>query len=132
MAGVRGQVSITWQHKSAAAQPFTNVISLSQDGVVEKQGKFASRGVRAARTAPDSFVLELDEVTPSDSGVYQCSVSEWQTNSKTFSQSAATTVNVAPIRKIHACLPLSKDIHFAQADGAETHPADKSILDKLS
>lgn len=103
---VEGQLSVTWQHKSTSttATPFTNVISLSQEGVTEIGGSFTSRKVRATRPAADTFTLELDEVTLSDSGVYQCAVSEWKTNSKTNSQSQAATVEVTPLGKM--CLHL--------------------------
>ncbi|XP_035459820.2 immunoglobulin superfamily member 3 [Scophthalmus maximus] len=96
--GVQGQLSVSWQHKltSTSTTWFNNIISLSQEGVMEIEGSFRSRKVRATRPATDTFMLELDEVTPSDSGVYQCSVSEWKTNSKTHSQSQTTTVTVAP------------------------------------
>lgn len=105
--GVNGQLSITWQHKSTATSTaiFTKVISLSQEGVTEKAEEFMSRKIKATRPAIDTFTLELDEVTPSDSGVYQCDVSEWKINTKTNSQSQTTSVTVAPAGKI--CLHLS-------------------------
>ncbi|XP_047456388.1 immunoglobulin superfamily member 3-like [Mugil cephalus] len=110
VSGVKGQVSITWQRKATDVQPFADVISVGQDGIVEKGGEFKSRSVSATRPTTGTFVLELDEVTPSDSGVYQCSVSEWQTNSKTFSQSAAATVNVVPIEsKLSVALLIRKN-----------------------
>ncbi|XP_036964951.1 immunoglobulin superfamily member 2-like [Acanthopagrus latus] len=95
--GVNGQLSVTWQHKATSAAIFTNVISLSQEGVMETAGEFSRRRVRATRPATDTFTLELDEVTPSDAGVYQCAVSEWKTNSKTNSRSQTATVTVAPV-----------------------------------
>ncbi|XP_035031376.2 immunoglobulin superfamily member 3 isoform X1 [Hippoglossus stenolepis] len=95
--GVKGQLSVTWERQSTSTTLFENIISLSQEGVMEIEGEFASRRVRAARPATDTFTLELDEVTPSDSGIYQCSVSEWKTNSKTHSQSKTSTVTVSPI-----------------------------------
>lgn len=97
--GVKGQLSVTWLHKSSStpSAPFTKLISLSQEGVVEKADGFMSRKVRAVRPAAGNFTLELDEVTPSDSGVYQCDVSEWNTNSKTYSQSHTASVTVTPI-----------------------------------
>ncbi|XP_033965582.1 immunoglobulin superfamily member 3-like [Pseudochaenichthys georgianus] len=95
--GVKGQLSVTWQHKSTSTSGaiFTKVISLSQEGVVEK-AEFMSHKVNAMRTAADTFILELDEVRPSDAGVYECAVSEWESNSKTNSQSQTTTVTVVP------------------------------------
>ena len=102
--GVNGQLSVTWQHKATSAAIFTNVISLSQEGVMETAGEFSRRRVRATRPATDTFTLELDEVTPSDAGVYQCAVSEWKTNSKTNSRSQTATVTVAPVGKSSICV----------------------------
>lgn len=98
--GVKGQLSVTWQRKSTSTSGaiFTKVISLSQEGVVEK-AEFMSHKVNATRTAADTFILELDEVRPSDAGVYECAVSEWESNSKTNSQSQTTTVTVVPSGK---------------------------------
>jgi len=102
---VNGQLSVTWRRKpaSASAAAFTSVIGLSQQGVTEKAGEFMSRKVRATRPATDTFTLELEEVTLSDSGVYQCAVSEWKINSKTNSQSQDATVTVAPTGKMCPC-----------------------------
>lgn len=97
--GVKGLLSVTWQHKasSTATAAFTRVISLSQEGVMEKAEEFMSRKIRATRPAADSFTLEFDEVTLADSGVYQCTVSEWKTDkTKTNSQSQTATVTVDP------------------------------------
>lgn len=72
---------------------------------METAAEFMSRKIKATRPATDTFTLELDEVTPSDSGDYQCAVSEWKINSKTNSQSQTATVTVAPAGKI--CLSVS-------------------------
>uniref|UniRef100_A0A3Q3XIW3 Ig-like domain-containing protein n=1 Tax=Mola mola TaxID=94237 RepID=A0A3Q3XIW3_MOLML len=95
--GAQGQLSVTWQHKAAATPTaaFASVVSLNQEGVMEKAAELKSRKVKATRAAADTFILELDEVTPSDSGVYQCAVSEWKINSK-ISQSRTANVTVAP------------------------------------
>lgn len=97
--GVKGQLSVTWQYKSSStpAALLTNVISLSQEGVIEETQEFRSRKARATRPAANIFIFELDEVKPSDSGAYQCAVSEWKSNSKTYSQTQAATVNVTPL-----------------------------------
>ncbi|XP_042350928.1 immunoglobulin superfamily member 3-like [Plectropomus leopardus] len=96
--GVKGQLSVTWQRKSTLTSTavFTDVIGLSQEGVMEKAEEFKSREVKAMRPTIDTFTLELDEVTASDSGVYKCAVSEWKIHSKTNSHSQTATVTVAP------------------------------------
>lgn len=111
--GVRGQLSVTWQHKptSTPAAAFTNIISLNQEGVMEKGAEFSRRNVTAVRPAVDTFTLELDGVTPSDSGVYQCAVSEWKINSKIISQSHTATVTVTPTGKISPHMGHSSVIH---------------------
>lgn len=110
--GIKGQLSIIWQRKSASTSVniLTDVISLNQGGVMEVAGEFKERNVKATRPATDTFTLEMDEVTPSDSGVYQCDVSEWTIKSKsdiqkTNSQSQTAAVTVTPMGK--ACLSLS-------------------------
>lgn len=100
VSGVQGQLSVTWKRKLPQMASFNGVISLTQEGVRQTAEAFASRRVRATRPAADSFIFELDEVTPSDSGVYQCVVSEWKPNSKAHSQSQTTTVAVIPIGKM--------------------------------
>ncbi|XP_023155359.2 immunoglobulin superfamily member 3-like [Amphiprion ocellaris] len=109
--GVNGRLSATWQHKSSStpSAPFTNLISLSQEGVVEKAAGFMSRKVIAVRPAADNFILELAEVTPSDSGVYQCAVSEWNTNSKTYSQSQSASVTVTPLDSLVKVFLISRN-----------------------
>lgn len=94
--GVKGQLSVTWQRRSTTTAVFASVISLSQAGVAEKAEEFKSRKVSATRPATNTFTLELDEVRPSDSGVYQCAVTEWNINTKTQSQSQSATVTVTP------------------------------------
>ncbi|XP_034549224.1 immunoglobulin superfamily member 2-like [Notolabrus celidotus] len=97
--GYTGQLSVTWLRKSAdtSSALFTTVISLSQEGVVAKAEEFESWKIIATRPATDTFTLELDGVTPSDSGVYQCAVSEWEKNRKTNSRSQTTRVTVTEL-----------------------------------
>ncbi|CAJ1079509.1 immunoglobulin superfamily member 2-like [Xyrichtys novacula] len=95
--GYRRQLSVTWQRKStrtSSSSVFTPVISLSQEGVTAKAAEFESRMIKAWRPAANTFILELDGVTPSDSGDYQCAVSEWENNDMTNSHSQTTSVTV--------------------------------------
>lgn len=92
---ITGQLSVTWQRKSSHAAGFSNVGGLNQEGVQVEP--LTGRRVSAARPAADTFTLELEEVAVEDSGIYQCVVFEWKTNSKTNSQSRSTNVTVVPI-----------------------------------
>ncbi|KAM4558382.1 immunoglobulin superfamily member 3-like isoform 2-T2 [Odontesthes bonariensis] len=118
VGGVQGQLSVTWQFKSADTPTalFTDVISLSKDGVMVKASKFTSRKARAMRPATDTFVLELDEVTPSDSGVYQCSVSEWKSDGKTHSQSKSADVTVNSVDSLVTVSLKSRDTQVTVGD----------------
>uniref|UniRef100_A0A665U026 Zgc:91849 n=1 Tax=Echeneis naucrates TaxID=173247 RepID=A0A665U026_ECHNA len=80
VVGIKGQLSVTWLYKptTPSTAPFASVIGLSQEGVTEIAEEFMSRKVRVTRPAIDSFTLELDEITPTDSGIYRCAVSEWK------------------------------------------------------
>uniref|UniRef100_A0A673AUI1 Zgc:91849 n=1 Tax=Sphaeramia orbicularis TaxID=375764 RepID=A0A673AUI1_9TELE len=90
---------------------FTSVISLSQEGVMEKSEGFINRKVKALRPAHDTFTLELADLTPSDSGDYQCTVSEWKTNSKTNSASGSTSVIVKPVGTLTSTPALTRNIN---------------------
>lgn len=98
VSGYTGQLSVTWQHKSTSPDaPFTGVISLSQEGVMEKSEVAQDVKVKALRPAPDLFTMEIDNATQSDSGVYQCTVSEWKTNSKASSRLGTANVTVTSL-----------------------------------
>uniref|UniRef100_A0A3Q2W788 Immunoglobulin superfamily member 3-like n=1 Tax=Haplochromis burtoni TaxID=8153 RepID=A0A3Q2W788_HAPBU len=105
--GVQGQLSVTWQHKPTPTAPFTEIISMSQEGVTEIAEEFVSRKVKVMRPSTDNFTLALDEVTLSDSGVYQCAVSERKPNSKTHNQAQTTTVTVTSIGKLYTLMGVS-------------------------
>lgn len=120
--GGQGQLSVTWQRKatSTPTAALTTVISQNQDGVTEKGPEFASRHVRAARPATDTFTLELDKVTPSDAAVYLCVVSAWRTNSKPISHSNASTVTVAPTGEL--------GLHLGGTNPSRTIPVDSCLF----
>ncbi|KAM3608329.1 uncharacterized protein V6R79_023072 [Siganus canaliculatus] len=119
--GVKGQLSVTWQRKAPATSTsaFAKIISLSQEGVTEKVEGFLSRQVQATRPAADTFTLELDEITPSDSGIYQCTVSEWKSSSKTNSQSVTATVTVLPIDSLVKVNLISRNSQVSLGESME-------------
>ncbi|XP_029936438.1 immunoglobulin superfamily member 3-like isoform X2 [Myripristis murdjan] len=94
--GVKSQLSVTWQHKSTPAG-ISNVIALTQEGVMVVGPNFAERKVVAMRPATDTFTLELNELTPSDSGSYQCTVTEGTTSN---SQSDSGNVSVTAVESL--------------------------------
>ncbi|XP_019208767.1 immunoglobulin superfamily member 3 isoform X1 [Oreochromis niloticus] len=114
--GVQGQLSVTWQLKSARMASFTEIISISQEGVTEIAEEFVSRKVRVMRPATHNFTLELDEVTLSDSGVYQCAVSEHKPNGKTHSQTQTTTVTVISIEN-RLSVKMQQAVNVAEGGG---------------
>ncbi|XP_076731043.1 immunoglobulin superfamily member 2 [Maylandia zebra] len=114
--GVQGQLSVTWQLKSAQMASFTEIISISQEGVTEIAEEFMSRKVRVMRPATHNFTLELDEVTLSDSGVYRCAVSERKPNSKTHNQAQTTTVTVTSIEN-RLTVKMQQAVNVAEGGG---------------
>ncbi|XP_031594432.2 immunoglobulin superfamily member 3-like isoform X3 [Oreochromis aureus] len=114
--GVQAQLSVTWQLKSARMASFTEIISISQEGVTEIAEEFVSRKVRVMRPATHNFTLELDEVTLSDSGVYQCAVSEHKPNGKTHSQAQTTTVTVISIEN-RLSIKMQQAVNVAEGGG---------------
>ncbi|XP_054642114.1 immunoglobulin superfamily member 2-like [Dunckerocampus dactyliophorus] len=116
--GVKSQLSVAWQRKVTSTAAFTNVASLSQEGVVETAAEFTNQ-VRLTRPAADVFILELDEVTLADSGVYQCVVSEWNSRSKTNSHSQTTVLTVAPTGSFVAVRLISRSSVVTIGDNVE-------------
>ncbi|KAJ8255801.1 hypothetical protein COCON_G00196650 [Conger conger] len=80
VSGSSGQLSVTWQHRVGHGD-FGDVISLSRYGVMEAGVQYRQRtvggDVRALRTTPESFTLEIANALPTDNGTYKCTVSEW-------------------------------------------------------
>ncbi|KAJ8013132.1 hypothetical protein DPEC_G00050120 [Dallia pectoralis] len=78
VTGVKNQLSVTWKRRSAsvATGPYSDIISLSQVGVLDVGAEFKQRKVVTLRPTVDTFVLELSDVTSSDAGTYQCTVTE--------------------------------------------------------
>lgn len=106
--GIKGQLSVTWEHKPTESALFTSIISLNQNGVTEKGEAFKSREVRVTRPTIDTFVFELYEVKESESGIYTCTVSETQPNGNIQSQIQHARVTVKSIGKI--CIFFLEDL----------------------
>ncbi|XP_049584942.1 immunoglobulin superfamily member 2 [Syngnathus scovelli] len=117
--GFKDQLSVTWQRKVASMSTLANIIGLSQEGVAETSAVTLSNLVRVTRPAVDIFVLELDEITPDDSGVYHCVVSEWNSHSRTNSQSARTMLTVTPMDSFMGVNLISRNSVATVGDNVE-------------
>ncbi|XP_067115809.1 immunoglobulin superfamily member 3-like [Osmerus mordax] len=124
VTGFKGRLSVSWQHRSTTTNPFTDVITLSQEGVMQTGVEFGQRGVSALRPTQSDFTLQLSDVKPGDAGLYQCTVSEWTTETngnakKTHSQSQQCTVSVTPIEAMLKVKLYSRDMSVAEGSSAE-------------
>jgi len=101
VSGSNGPLSVSWQHKKDSGDSFSDVISLTHEGVMRDIGtKYQSRNVRAQQSPAGNFTLEIGASATSDRGEYKCVVSEWtiqsngeMTKSNTQSQQRAILVN---------------------------------------
>ncbi|KAL0153894.1 hypothetical protein M9458_050815, partial [Cirrhinus mrigala] len=101
VSGFKGPLSVSWQHKNDSGNSFSDVISLTHDGVMKDIGtRYQSRHVQTLHSPAGNFTLEIGASATSDSGEYKCIVSEWTVQSNgeikkanTQSQQKAITVN---------------------------------------
>ncbi|XP_046700621.1 immunoglobulin superfamily member 3 isoform X2 [Silurus meridionalis] len=78
VSGAKGLLSVVWQHKKSTSSSFSDVITLSREGVMEAVGaQYQNRGLRTFRSNIANFILELSGALLSDSGHYMCIVFEW-------------------------------------------------------
>lgn len=113
VSGAKGLLSVSWQHKKPTGSHFSDVITLSREGVMEDIGaQYQHRGLRTFRSNAADFILELSGTLVSDIGEYMCTVSEWNLESngnlkKVTSQSQQGRVSVYSIGKSNSCLFIS-------------------------
>lgn len=103
VSGAHGELSVTWRHKTdSQGSSFSEVVSLSREGVIEPGPQFRQRAVlRTFRTSDGAVVLEMGEASVADSGIYECTVSEWSADGKkTASPSQQCTVQVKALGTI--------------------------------
>lgn len=97
----KGPLSVSWQHKKDSRDSFSDVISLTHEGVMKDIGtKYQDRHVQTLHSPAGNFTLEIGASATSDSGEYRCSVSEWtvqsngeMTKANTQSQQKVISVN---------------------------------------
>ncbi len=85
VSGFKGPLSVSWQHKKDSGVSFSDVISLTNEGVMKDVGaRYQSRNVQTLHSPAGNFILEIGASATSDSGEYKCTVSEWtvQSNGK--------------------------------------------------
>ncbi|ROL53428.1 Immunoglobulin superfamily member 3 [Anabarilius grahami] len=101
VSGFKGLLSVSWQHKKDSGDSFSDVISLTHEGVMKDIGtSYQSRHVQTLHSPAENFTLEIGASTTSDSGEYRCIVSEWavqsngeMTKANTQSQQKAISVH---------------------------------------
>lgn len=111
VSGAKGLLSVSWQHKKSSGSSFSDVITLSHEGVV-KGPQYQHRGLRTYQSNVADFILELSGALLSDSGDYKCTVTEWSMESsgnpkKGSSQSQQGQVSVKSIGKLNSWLFIS-------------------------
>ncbi|XP_051763072.1 immunoglobulin superfamily member 2-like [Ctenopharyngodon idella] len=101
VSGFKGPLSVSWQHKKDSGDSFSDVISLTHEGVMKDIGtRYQNRHVQTLHSPAGNFTLEIGASATSDSGEYRCIVSEWtvqsngeMTKANTQSQQKAISVN---------------------------------------
>ncbi|KAK7153584.1 hypothetical protein R3I94_007082 [Phoxinus phoxinus] len=82
VSGFKGPLSVAWQHKRDSGDSFSDVISLTHEGVMKDIGtKYQSRHVQTLHSPAGNFTLEIGASATSDRGEYKCIVSEWTVQS---------------------------------------------------
>ncbi|XP_056320622.1 LOW QUALITY PROTEIN: immunoglobulin superfamily, member 3-like [Danio aesculapii] len=106
VSGFKGSLSVSWQHKKDSVDSFSDVTSLTHEGVMKDTGtRYQSRHVQTLHSPAGNFTLEIGEAGLSDSGEYRCIVSEWTIQSngemkKTHTQSQQSKVTVRSVESL--------------------------------
>ncbi|XP_017325043.1 immunoglobulin superfamily member 2 isoform X2 [Ictalurus punctatus] len=120
VSGAKGLLSVSWQHKKTTSSSFSDIITLSREGVMGDVGaQYQHRGLRTFRSNVADFVLELSGALVSDSGEYMCTVSEWSMESngnlkKVNSQSQQGQVSVNSIDSLINVGLKSRDVNVIE------------------
>ncbi|XP_073701900.1 immunoglobulin superfamily, member 3-like [Garra rufa] len=101
VSGFKGPLSVSWQHKKDSGVSFSDVVSLTHEGVMKDiAARYQSRHVQTLHSPAGNFTMEIGASATSDSGEYKCIVSEWTVQSNgemkkanTQSQQKAIAVN---------------------------------------
>ncbi|XP_026128378.1 immunoglobulin superfamily member 3-like [Carassius auratus] len=107
VSGFKGPLSVSWQHKKALRAFFSDVVSLTHEGVMKDVGaRYQSRNVQTFHSPAGSFTLQLGVSSISDSGEYKCIVSEWTVQSngemKAITQSQQKAITVKSVESLMA------------------------------
>ncbi|MCI4378268.1 hypothetical protein PGIGA_G00213980 [Pangasianodon gigas] len=121
VSGAKGLLSVSWQHKKPTGGSFSDVITLSREGVMGAvAAEYQHRGLRTFRSNVSDFILELSGALLSDTGEYMCTVSEWSMESngnlkKVNSQSQQGQVSVNSIDSLVKVGLKSRDVHVTES-----------------
>ncbi|KAK2905332.1 hypothetical protein Q8A67_007131 [Cirrhinus molitorella] len=119
VSGFKGPLSVSWQHKKDSGVSFSDVISLTHEGVMKDIGaRYQSRHVRTLHSPAGNFTLEIGASATSDSGEYKCIVSEWTVQSngemkKANTQSQQKAIMVNSVESLMKVILTSRTIRVA-------------------
>ncbi|KAL1268779.1 hypothetical protein QQF64_034142 [Cirrhinus molitorella] len=119
VSGFKGPLSVSWQHKKDSGVSFSDVISLTHEGVLKDIGaRYQSRHVRTLHSPAGNFTLEIGASATSDSGEYKCIVSEWTVQSngemkKANTQSQQKAIMVNSVESLMKVILTSRTIRVA-------------------
>ncbi|XP_052420991.1 immunoglobulin superfamily member 2-like [Carassius gibelio] len=105
VSGFKGPLSVSWQHKKDPGASFSDVVSLTHEGVMKDVGaRYQSRNVQTFHSPAGNFTLQLGASAVSDSGEYKCIVSELTVQSngemKAITQSQQKAITVKSVESL--------------------------------
>ncbi|XP_052422278.1 immunoglobulin superfamily member 2 isoform X2 [Carassius gibelio] len=105
VSGFKGPLSVSWQHKKDPGASFSDVVSVTHEGVMKDVGaRYQSRNVQTFHSPAGNFTLQLGASSVSDSGEYKCIVSEWTVQSngemKAITQSQQKAIKVNSVESL--------------------------------
>ncbi|XP_062862758.1 immunoglobulin superfamily member 2 [Trichomycterus rosablanca] len=117
VSGANGLLSVSWQHKKTTSTSFSDVITLSQVGLMGAAGaQYQGRDIRTFRPTASTFILEISAAVVSDSGEYMCTVTDWDKQSigKKVSLSQRGQLSVRSIDSLVNVVLRSRDTNITE------------------
>ncbi|XP_043105247.1 immunoglobulin superfamily member 2-like isoform X2 [Puntigrus tetrazona] len=110
VTGFKGPLSVSWQHKKDSGVSFSDVISLTHEGVMKDVGaRYQRRNIQTLHSPAGNFTLEIGAAATSDSGEYKCIVSEWtvQSNGEIKKANTQSQEKAIPVNSVESLMRMS-------------------------